>query len=54
MLFQTLTVLLNSCTNYKILSVHRPTAGGAPTYDGLGFTHIFKARPLNKKVMRRQ
>jgi hypothetical protein len=23
---------------------------GAPKHDGVGFTHIFKAQPLNKKV----
>ncbi|XP_052728063.1 protein TPX2 isoform X2 [Vigna angularis] len=36
----------------RIKDLRRPTAGGAPTYDGLGFTHIFKARPLNKKITR--
>ncbi|XP_027918290.1 protein TPX2-like isoform X1 [Vigna unguiculata] len=34
----------------RIKDLRRPTPGGAPTYDGLGFTHIFKARPLNKKI----
>ncbi|XP_068465026.1 protein TPX2-like isoform X1 [Phaseolus vulgaris] len=35
----------------RIKDLRRPTAGGAPTYDGLGFTHIFKARPVNKKIL---
>lgn len=26
----------------------RPTSMGAPKHDALGFTHIFKAQPLDK------
>lgn len=39
-----------SALENRIKDVRRPTAVGAPKHDGTGFTHIFKARPLNKKI----
>lgn len=35
----------------RIRDLRRPTTMSAPKYDGLGFTHNFKARPLNKKIL---
>nr|KYP56417.1 hypothetical protein KK1_002656 [Cajanus cajan] len=43
-----------SALENRVRDLRRPTAMGAPTYDGLGNTRIFKVRPFNKKVMRHQ
>ncbi|XP_045792475.1 protein TPX2-like isoform X2 [Trifolium pratense] len=40
-----------SALEHKIKDARRPAAMGAPKHDGLGFTHIFKAQPLNKKIL---
>ncbi|XP_057421674.1 protein TPX2-like isoform X2 [Lotus japonicus] len=40
-----------SAVEPRIKDLKRPTAMGAPKCDGLGFTHIFKAQPLNKKIL---
>ncbi|TKY55403.1 TPX2 protein [Spatholobus suberectus] len=40
-----------SALENRVKDLRRPTAMGAPTYDGLGYTHIFKVRPLNKKIL---
>lgn len=40
-----------SALENRVRDLRRPTAMGAPTYDGSGYTHIFKARPLNKKIL---
>ncbi|CAJ1943458.1 unnamed protein product [Sphenostylis stenocarpa] len=41
-----------SALDNRIKDLRRPTAAGAPTYDGLGFAHIFKAQPLNKTIVK--
>ncbi|XP_027334552.1 protein TPX2-like isoform X2 [Abrus precatorius] len=41
-----------SALDNRIKDSRRPTAMGAPTKGGLGVSHIFKARPLNKKTLR--
>lgn len=40
-----------SALEHKTKDTRRPTAMGAPKHDGVGFTHIFKAQPLNKKIL---
>ncbi|XP_058764193.1 protein TPX2-like [Vicia villosa] len=40
-----------SALEHRIKDARRPTAMGAPKHDGLGFTHIFKAQPLHKKIL---
>ncbi|KHN09779.1 hypothetical protein glysoja_017080 [Glycine soja] len=40
-----------SALENRIKDLRRPAAAAAPTNDGLGFTHIFKAQPLNKKIL---
>ncbi|RDX77504.1 Protein TPX2, partial [Mucuna pruriens] len=40
-----------SALENRIKDLRRPTGTGTPTNDGLGFTHIFKVRPLNKKIL---
>ncbi|XP_029129480.1 protein TPX2 isoform X3 [Cajanus cajan] len=40
-----------SALENRVRDLRRPTAMGAPTYDGLGNTRIFKVRPFNKKIL---
>ncbi|KAL2321615.1 hypothetical protein Fmac_025994 [Flemingia macrophylla] len=40
-----------SALENRVRDLRRPTAMGAAMYDGSGNTHIFKVRPLNKKIL---
>ncbi|KAK7330712.1 hypothetical protein VNO77_24910 [Canavalia gladiata] len=40
-----------SALEHPIKDLRRPTAMDAPTNGGLGVTHIFKAQPLDKKIL---